>query len=409
MKELRQAVMVDALRTPFGKADKKRGFFREIRSDDLGVIVLQELMRRTKVDPNSIEETVIGTVEQIGEQAHIGRNVAFLAGLPYEIAGFSVERACVTAMSAIQYAALAIQCGQGDVFVAGGVDSMTHISLPVVTAESDMSEVIKEEGTMLSHMDPNPRLYEKVNPIELVGGMAGEKMVEMYGIPREELDGWALMSNQRAVAAQQAGKFKVEIVPVEGLLPDGTKQLIDYDQGPRADSTLEKIASLPTPWKPRGGTLSAASASGSADGAALAMLMSKEKAEELGMTPLATIRSMAVAGCDPTNTLYSVIPAVRKALARADLSIEDMDLIEINEAFACVPIVFMKEFGIADADRINVNGGACAIGHPVGASGARLPGTLAYEMRRRKVRYGLAGICGGYGVGGAMVLEAEGY
>lgn len=405
---MKEAAIVDAIRTPFCRSGEK-GFLRNVRSDDMGVVVLQELVQRTKVDPGSIDEVILGAVEMMGEQAHPGRNVLFLAGFPFEIPGLSLERACVTAMSAIHVAAMSIQCGMGDIYIAGGLDSMTHLSLPVVTPDTDFDELLKVKGTMLSAMNPNPRMYERANPVDLVGGVTAEKLAEMYDISREEMDKWALMSHQRAVAAQQEGRFKDEIVPVEGELLDGTKKLIDADQGPRADSTLEKISSLPTPFKPVGGRINAASSSGTADGAAAVMLMSKDKAKEFGLKPLATIRAMAVAACDPTIMGYSVVPATKKALNQAGLFLDDMELIEVNEAFALIPIVFMREFGVRDAERINVNGGACALGHPVGASGARLVGTLAYEMLRRGNRWGLAAICGGYGQGGATILEREDY
>lgn len=405
---MKEAVVVDAVRTPFCRSGEK-GFFRNVRSDDMGVIVLQELVKRTGVGPGLIDEVILGAVEMMGEQAHPGRNVLFLAGFPFEVPGLSLERACVTAMSSVHVAAMSIQCGLGDIYIAGGIDSMTHLSLPVVTPDTDFDELLKVKGTMLSAMNPNPRMYERANPVDFVGGITAEKLAEMYDVSREEMDKWALMSHQRAVAAQKEGRFKNEIVPVEGELLDGTKKLIDFDQGPRAGSILEKISSLPTPFKPVGGRINAASSSGTADGAAAVMLMSKDKAKEFGIKPLATIRAMAVAACDPTIMGYSVIPATKKALDGAGLSMDDMELIEVNEAFAVVPIVFMREFGLKDAERINVNGGACALGHPVGASGARLIGTLAYEMIRRGSRWGLAAICGGYGQGGATILERESY
>ena len=408
MAEIKEAVLVDAVRTPFCRSGEK-GFFRNVRSDDMGVVVLQELVKRTRLDPGLIDEVILGAVEMIGEQAHPGRNILCLADFPFEVPGLSLERACVTAMSAVHVAAMSIQCGVGDIYIAGGIDSMTHLSLPVVTPDTDFDELLKMKGTMLSAMNPNPRMYERANPVDLVGGITAEKLAAMYDISREEMDKWALMSHQRAVAAQKEGRFKNEIAPVEGELADGTKKLIDFDQGPRADSTLEKISSLPTPFKPVGGRINAASSSGTADGAAAVMLMSKDKAKEFGLRPLATIRAMAVAACDPTIMGYSVVPATKKALEMTGLSIDDMELIEVNEAFAVVPIVFMREFGLKDPERINVNGGACALGHPVGASGARLIGTLAYEMIRRGSRWGLAAICGGYGQGGATIVERESY
>jgi acetyl-CoA acetyltransferase family protein len=409
MASLMEAVIVDTVRTPFGQAHPVRGFLRNVRSDDMGVTVLQEIVQRTGVDPSEVDEVILGAVEQLGEQAHPARNCAVLAKFPYDVPGLSVERACVTAMSSVHVAALSVMAGMGDIYIAGGLDSMTHISLPVVTPDTDFDELLKEENTMLSAMNPNPRMYDDLNPLELVGGITAEKLVEMYKISREEMDHWAVMSHLRAVEAQKGGKFKEEIVPVTALGADGKEFELDFDQGPRADSKYEKVSKLPTPFMPEGGTINAASASGAADGAAVCMVMSKQKAREKGLRPFATIRAMGVAGCDPTIMGYSVVPASKKALKMVGMDIKAIDLIEINEAFACVPIVFMKEFGIESADLINVNGGACAIGHPVGATGARLVGTLAYELSRRGVRWGLATICGGYGQGGTTILEREDY
>lgn len=409
MPELKEAVIIDMVRTPFCRSGKEKGYFRNFRSDDMGVFVLQEIVKRNAIDPADIEEVVLGAVEQLGEQAHPARNCVVLAGFPYEVAGLSVERACVTAMSAIHVAALSIQSGLGDIYIAGGIDSMTHLALPVVTPDTDFDALLKEPGTMLSAMNPNPRMYENLNPLELVGGITAERLAEEYNVSREEMDRWGLMSHQRAVAAQKAGRFSREIVPAEGLAPDGTPVLVDHDIGPRADSTYEKISTLPTPFKPEGGRINAATASGTADGAAVCLLMSKERARAMGKRPLATIRAMAVAGCDPRIMGYSVIPATRKALARAGLRIDQIDLIEVNEAFAVVPIIFMREFGIPTPEKININGGACAIGHPVGASGARLVGHLAFELNRLGLRWGLATICGGYGQGGTTIIEREDY
>jgi acetyl-CoA acetyltransferase family protein len=411
MPELREAVIVDYVRTPFGRAHKQKGFLREVRSDDMGVFVLREIVKRTRVDPGEVEEVILGAVEQLGEQAHPGRNCLVLAKYPFDVAGLSVERACVTAMSAIHVAALSIQCGMGDIYIAGGIDSMTHISLPVVTPDTDFDELLKEEGTMLSAMNPNPAMYDDLNPLELVGGITAEKLVSQFNIPRKEMDEWAVMSNLRAVQAQKQGRFKQEIAPLKAVDNEGKDFMLDYDQCPRPDTNYEKVSKLPTPFMPEGGTINAASASGTADGAAVCMVMSKEMAREKGLKPFATIRAMAVAGCDPTIMGWCVVPATRKALKRQKMDIKDMELIEINEAFACVPIVFMKEFGLSESatEIINVNGGACALGHPVGASGARILGHLAYEMNRRKNRWGLATICGGYGQGGATIIEREDY
>jgi acetyl-CoA C-acetyltransferase/3-oxo-5,6-didehydrosuberyl-CoA/3-oxoadipyl-CoA thiolase len=409
MRELREAVIVDALRTPFGRAHAQLGFLREMRSDDMGVTVLQEIVKRTGVDPSEVDEVILGAVEPLGEQAHPARNCAVLAGFPYEVPGLSVERACVTAMSSVHVAALSVMSGVGDVYIAGGIDSMTHISLPLVTPDTDFEALLEEENTMLSAMNPNPRMYDALNPLELVGGITAEKLVKQYGITREEMDRWAVMSNLRAVEAQKTGRFHDEIVPLMALDAEGGEFSLDYDQGPRPSSSYEKVSRLPTPFMPEGGTITAAAASGAADGAAVCMVMSKEKAREKGLKPFATIRGMGVAGCDPTIMGYSVVPATHKALGMLEMKVGEIELVEVNEAFACIPIVFMKEFGIESPEIVNVNGGACAIGHPVGATGARLVGTLAYELGRRGARWGLATICGGYGQGGTTILEREDY
>jgi acetyl-CoA acetyltransferase family protein len=294
-----------------------------------------------------------------------------------------------------------------DVYIAGGLDSMTHLAIPTMRADMDMMEVIAQPGTLMSAMDPNPKLFEMMNPMELTGGVAAEKMCDEYGISREEMDRWAHESHVRAVAAHEAGRFRDEIAPIEALLPDGTAFMMDRDQGPRADSSLEKIASLPTPFQPEGGRITGAASSGQADGAAAVMVMAREVAERFGLKPLATIRAIAVAGCDPTNLVYSAVPASKKCLARGKMGADQIDLFECNEAFACAPIMLMRELGITDSERVNPNGGACALGHPVGASGARLVGHLALELKRRGRKFGLATICGGYGQGGATLIEVD--
>jgi acetyl-CoA acyltransferase len=405
MRELREAVLAGYVRTPFGRADPQRGFFRNLRSDDLAAIVLQEILQRTSVGAEDVDGVILGAVEMMGEQAHPGTTIPFLAGFPAHVTGLSVERACTTAMMALHIATMHIQTGQGDVYIAGGLDSMTHFRIPVIKDGMDMSEVISQGGTMLSTMNPNPRMAEMLNLIELNGGQGAERLCERFQISRREMDEWALGSHQRAVAARQ--RLTEEIVPVDGILPDGSTASVNFDQGPRADTTLDKISSLMPIYRPDG-RISAATASGQADGAAVCLVMSRERANALGITPLARIHTIATGACAPTDLIYSAIPATHRALARSGLGMADIDVIEINEAFACAPIALMREFKMPEhsAEIINVNGGACAIGHPVGASGARLVGTLALEMRRRQAHYGLATICGGMGQGAATILEA---
>ncbi len=406
MRELIEAVLVGYVRTPFGKADPQRGFFRKMRSDDLAVIVLREILECTGVAAKDIDGIILGAVEMMGEQAHPGTAIPFLAGFPAHVTGLSVERACTTAMMSVHIATLNVQCGLGDIYIAGGLDSMTHFRIPVIKDGMDMGDVIKEGGTMLSTMNPNPKMAEMINLIELNGGQGAERLCEQFNISRREMDEWALRSHQRAIAATREGRFREEIVPVDGLLPDGMAARIDYDQGPRADTSLEKISALQPVYR-ADGRITPATSSGQADGAAVCMVMSRQHAEARGIKPLARIHTIATGACAPTDLIYSAIPATRKALERSGLGMRDLDLVEVNEAFACAPIAFMREFTMADADaeKINVNGGACAIGHPVGASGARLVGTLALELRRRDGRFGLATICGGMGQGAATILE----
>ncbi len=404
----REAVLVGYARTPFGKADAQRGWFRAVRSDDLAVIVLDAVLQRTGVAAGDVDGVILGAVEMMGEQAHPGTAVPFLAGFPPHVTGLSVERACTTAMMSVHIAAMSVQCGLGEVYIAGGLDSMTHFRIPMIKDGMDMDAIIKEGGHMLAAMNPNPKMMARINPIELNGGQGAELLCDRYGITRRELDAWALLSHQRAVAAQAAGRFADEIVAVEGVTPEGERRLFDRDQGPRADTTLERIAALQPVYR-ADGKITAAAASGQADGAAVCMVMSRREAARRGLAPLATIHTIASGACDPRDLIYSAIPATHRAFERSGLGMADMEVVEINEAFACAPIALLREFGMGDdgAARINVNGGAGALGHPVGASGARLVGTLALEMRRRSSRYGLATICGGMGQGAATILSRE--
>jgi acetyl-CoA acetyltransferase family protein len=403
--ELRDTVLVGYLRTPFGRADPRRGVFRSVRSDDLAILVLREVISRAGVDANDVDGVVLGAVEMLGEQAHPGTAVPFMAGFPPHVVGLSVERACTTAMMAAHIATMQIACGQGDVYVAGGLDSMTHFRIPTIRDGMDMEQVIKEGGHMLASMNPNPRLYDLLNPVELNGGQGAERLADRYGISREEMDRWALESHRRAVAARS--RLREEIVPTDGLDLEGRPILVTDDQGPREDISYERIAALAPVYRVDG-KITAATSSGQADGAAVCLLMAAERARHLGLTPIARVHTIATAACAPTDLIASAIPATERALDRARLRLEDMDVIEVNEAFACAPLALMRELRFTDHERVNPNGGACALGHPVGASGARLLGTAALELRRRRGRYALATICGGMGQGAATILETAG-
>jgi len=398
-----EAFLVGYVRTPFGRADPRRGVFRQVRSDDLAVVVLHEVLRRTGLDSAAVDAVILGAVEMLGEQAHPGTAIPFLAGFPEHVVGLSLERACTTAMMAVHVATMQIRCGLADLVLAGGLDSMTHFRIPTIKDGMDMEAVIREGGHMLAAMNPNPRLFERVNPIELNGGQGAERLAEQYGIDRETMDRWALRSHQRAIAARDL--LRQEIVPVEGLDPDGAPVLVRDDQGPRPDTSYEKIAALPPVYRPDG-RITAATSSGQADGAAICMIASEAAVRRHNLTPLARIHTIAAGACAPTDLIRSAIPATRRALERSGLALGDLAVVEVNEAFASAPIALMREFGIRDEALVNPNGGACALGHPVGASGARLVGTTALELRRRGGRYGLATICGGMGQGAATILEA---
>ncbi|MEE8469777.1 MAG: thiolase family protein [Dehalococcoidia bacterium] len=406
MAEIGKAVIVDYARTPFGVASRKKpGFFADKRADDLAAIVVEKLIERTRIDPASIDEVIMGAVYQGGEQASPGRSVGLMT-CPFEAAGLSVDRACCSSMTSAHIACMSIQLGLADIVIAGGMESHSHFPAPLITADTDLVALAEEYGSTRGL--PNARIFDKVDVTAVASmGLIAERLAEMYRISREEQDQWALQSNLRAAAAQKEGRFKNEIVPVEGRLPDGTVGLVDYDQGVRPDSTIEKIRSLPPLYKPDG-TICAASASSENDGAAAAVLMSMEKARELGLVPMATIRGMAWVGIDPKIMGYGAIAASKKALKGAALSADDMDLVEVNEAFAVLPLMQIREMSI-HPEKVNVNGSACCIGHPTGASGMRVLGTLAYEMNRRGAKYGLAAICGAWGAGAATVVEREEY
>ncbi|MGB2583641.1 MAG: thiolase family protein [Dehalococcoidia bacterium] len=382
---MREAVIVDAVRTPIARAHADKGWFKDIRSDELGVIVIRELLKRTNVDPGLIEDVVLGCANQTGEQAmNMGRYIAIMAGLPFEVAAQTINRQCASSMTAVHSAAQAIMTGCGDIFIAGGVESMTHLP----------------EG---AGADLNPKRFQFVDRSSSSMGLTAENLAEMYNISRQEQEEFALRSHQKAIAAQEKGGFEAEMVPVKVPSDDGGKKLIDRDQNPRSYTSLELMAAL-EPIALPGGTITAATASPASDGASAIMLMSREKSAELGLKPKAKVVSMAVAGVDPRLMGLGIIDATRKAVERAGLTIGDIDLAELNEAFAVVAMVAIMELGI-DEEKVNPNGGAVALGHPMGCTGARLVTTLVHEMTRRQVKYGLAAMCVGMGQGAATVLE----
>jgi len=394
---MKEAVIVGYVRSPVARAHAEKGFFKNVRSDDLAGMVIKELVKRTRVKPGEVEDCIIGCSNQTGEQWLCGgRKVTWMADLPFEVAGLGVDRQCASSMSAVHVAAMGIMCGLGDVYIAAGQESMLHIPMGHNVSISD--NLLQNAKFDLS--------------IAMSMGLTAEKLFEMYKdkISKEDMDRWSLRSHQLAVKAREEGFFKDEILAIEVTLDDGTKQIVESDQTvrvPGVETSYEKIASLPPAFKDEG-VITAGNSSPLNDGASAVMLMSKEKAKEYGLTPLATIKSMAWAGVDPTIMGTGPIPACRKALKRAGLTVDDIDFWEINEAFAIVTLVCMKELGI-NPEKVNVKGGAIAIGHPLGMTGARLVGTLARILNVENGRYGVATACVGGGQGAATVLEREKY
>lgn len=384
---MHEAVIVDAVRTPIARAHPEKGWFKDIRSDELGVIVIRELLKRTKVAPELIEDVILGCATQTGEQAmNIARYIAVMSGLPFKVAAQTINRQCASGMTSVHSAAQSIMAGYGEVFIAGGIESMTHLP----------------EG---AGADLNPKRFEFIDRSSSSMGLTAENLAKMYNISREEQENFALRSHQKAITAQEQGRFRDEIVPVEVPLQKG-KKLIDSDQNPRSYTSLDIMAAL-EPIARSDGTITTATASPASDGAAAIMLMSRDKAEELRIKPKVKVLSMSVAGVDPKLMGLGIIPATKKALDRAGLTIADIDVAEINEAFAVVAMVAIKELGIGE-ERVNPSGGAVALGHPMGCSGARLITTLTHEMVRCQAKYGLAAMCVGMGQGAATIFEREG-
>jgi 3-oxoadipyl-CoA thiolase len=399
----RSPVVVEGLRTPFGRYG---GALREVRPDDMAAHVIRALLERTGVDPAAVDDVILGAANQAGEDnRNVGRMAALLAGMPIEVAGQTVNRLCGSGMQAVIAAAHAITAGDGDLFVAGGVESMTRA--PFVMAKPSAAFPRGEQtlyDTTLGWRFTNPRLADAYYPYSM--GETAENVVERCGVTREDQDRFALESHQRWAAAQEAGRFADEVVPIEVPAAKGATATVDRDEHPRPDTTLEQLAALKPAFKrDASGSVTAGNSSGINDGAAALLVTSEARAAELGLRPMARLLASAVAGVDPATMGLGPIPASRKALDRAGLSVTDIDLVELNEAFAAQAVPVMRELEL-DPDKVNVNGGAIAIGHPLGASGARLVATLLHEMRRRGARHGLVTMCIGVGQGIASVWEA---
>jgi 3-oxoadipyl-CoA thiolase len=395
MATMERAVIVDALRTPIGRYG---GALREIRPDDLAALVVSQAVQRNQLDPATIEDVYFGDANQAGEDnRNVARMAVLLAGLPVEIPAATMNRLCGSGMQAVVAATREIETGNGVCFLAGGVESMTRAPYILEKPQREFAR-----GTQTLHDSTlgwrmvNPK-FKKDWTISL--GQTAEVVARRYGISREDQDRWALESHQKAVAAQQACHFRNELVPVP--LPSGGT--FEADEGPRADTSLEKLAALKPAFE-KDGTVTAGNSSPLNDGAACLVLMSESHAQRINARPLARITAAASAGVDPSVMGLGPIPASRKALARAGLRATDVDCIELNEAFASQVIACVRDLEL-DPQRVNPNGGAIALGHPLGASGVRIIATLVHELARRKARYGLATMCIGVGQGIATVVE----
>ena len=383
-----RAVILSGVRTPIGR---RGGALADVRPDDLAATVIAEAVARAGVDPAAIEDVYFGAANQAGEDnRNVARMAVLLAGLPETVAGVTVNRLCASGLSAVIAASHAIAAGDGDLFVAGGVESMSRA--PLVHARPDMGDDATEYDTQLGWRFPNPRLAE-LFPLESMGE-TGENVAERWGVSREDQDAFALRSQQRWAEAADSGRFDEELIAVNGLT---------RDEHPRPDTTAEKLAALKPVFR-EGGSVTAGNASGVNDGAAALVIASQERAAALGVEPLGRFVGSAVAGVDPRVMGIGPVPAVRKLLERTGLAVGDLDLVELNEAFASQSLAVIRELGLDD-EKVNVNGGAIAIGHPLGMSGARLVVSLLHELRRRDGRYGLATLCVGVGQGQAALFE----
>ena len=383
---MKNAVVVDCLRTPIGRSHKDRGFYRDVRSDDLAVACVRGLVERTGIDPAVIEDVIMGNTQQTAEQGlNVARTIGLMSGLTVEAGGATVNRLCGSSLQALNQASHSILAGNEDVQIVGGLEHMQHIPM--------------DHG-----LDLNPKLFHRTSKGALMMGVTAEFLAQSQGITREEQDAFALRSHQQAAAAQKNGEFKREMIPVYGRNEEGHRFLVTHDQCVRPDSSLETLASLDPAFMPKLGTVTAGNSSPLNDGAAALLIMSDERAKELGLEPIVKVRATAVAGVEPSLMGTGPVPATKKALKRAGVSLKEIDLVELNEAFAAQSIACMRALDL-DPDKVNVRGGSIAIGHPLGASGARIATTLIRAMVDRDATLGLATMCIGVGQGIATVFE----
>ncbi|MBU5617407.1 acetyl-CoA C-acyltransferase FadA [Psychrobacter sp. TAE2020] len=379
-------VIVDGVRSAMGKT--KNGMFRHVRADSLSAELVRALVLRNQFDPNDIEDIIWGCVNQTLEQGlNIGRNIGLLADIPKTAGGQTVNRLCGSSMQALHTAAAQIMTNQGDTFIIGGVEHMGHVG-------------------MMHGVDLNPAASKHYAKASNMMGLTAEMLGRMNGITREEQDAFGLESHRRAWEATTEGRFKNEIIGIEGHDEAGRLQLCTVDEVIRPDATMEQMQKLRPAFDPKGGTVTAATSSALSDGASAMLVMSAQKAKDLGLKPRARIRSMAIAGCDAAIMGYGPVPATQKALKRAGLSLDDIQTIELNEAFAAQSLAVIKSMGLTDKqDIININGGAIALGHPLGCSGARITVTLLNAMEHMDTEIGLATMCIGLGQGIATIIE----
>jgi 3-oxoadipyl-CoA thiolase len=398
---IREAWVIEAVRTPVGRYG---GALAGVRPDDLAALVLRAVVDRAGLDPGLVEDVILGCANQAGEDNRdIARMAVLLAGFPVEVGGLTVNRLCGSGLQAINSAAHAIAVGDGDVFIGGGVESMTRAPYVMAKAEAPWDRGPRElQDTTLGWRFTNPKLAEMYYPYSM--GETAENVAERWSVDRERQDAFALESQRRAVAAIDAGRFDEQIVPVEVSGRKSDTTVVTRDEHPRADTSAEALARLRPAFRAEGGSVTAGNSSGINDGASAVLLVEADRAAALGLRPLARVVATAVAGVDPAVMGIGPIPATRKALERAGLGVDDLDLIELNEAFASQSLVCIDELGL-DPAKVNVNGGAIALGHPLGMSGARLITMLTHELRRTGGRYGLATMCIGVGQGIATIVE----
>lgn len=396
---MNEVYIIDAVRTPVGKYG---GALSSIRPDDLAALVIKEILHRNpKVDVSRIEDVIFGDANQAGEDNRdVARMAVLLAGLPVEVGGVTVNRLCASGLQSVMDAARAIKCGEGDIYLAGGVESMTRAPFVMSKSETGFSRKTEIYDSTIGWRFANKKLTDKYYPYSM--GETAENVAEKWKISREEQDRFALSSQEKYAAAHKAQQFKEELIPVNVYNSKGEEMIFSKDEPPR-ETSLEKLAGLKPAFK-KGGTVTAGNSSGINDGSACLILASEKAVKEMNLIPMARVVASAAAGVDPAYMGTGPVPATKKVLKRAGVTVGDLDLIELNEAFASQSIACIRELNL-EVSKINVNGGSIAIGHPLGCSGSRISATLLHEMGRRKARYGLATMCVGVGQGAAIIFE----